>query len=346
MNIMKNQLVFYQNKAIYEGMSHFLKIIKSTCEYLSGVKLIPKDIDYTYSVNPLYKYDDYFKDAHYIYYPKKIFNAMLIGIDSSIYPIAESKDGYIFVFKGAIVKSKYGHENNNVYKYGPAICYISDDTKEILRSLPEFNKYFSLTDIIINPILLRKILLEVFELYLIYEACRFVEDNCIIVIDGTLKKYSKYIQHTIQKSLFNGKYNFYLTGVSKKSKLFKLYPYILSELVQCKLPIVIKLNDVPKRFSSNNIDIYFGKFSKDGIPLRIDIPKTTKCHMCVFDSLYTMAYIFNGYPNVLRDAHITAKLSKSELLSAKIYIENKGAKFLSSFRIREILFGAYTARVS
>ncbi len=349
MKIMKNQLISNQIQEKhhkyneYSRLDYFIKVMQKTCQYLKGVKLVPKEPGHAYAIAPIFKYGNDDMSLSYRYYPKRVIDTTLVGIDSSIHPIAESKNGYVFALQGAIIL--HSIKGNKIFRFGPILSYISKDTMHIINDIPNchilYSKQYSL-----NPTIIKKFLIDLFEYTLLHEAISLSQKRSIITVDGTLTRFIKYT-YIFGDSLFKRivERGIYITGISKKSRLFKLFPHITTEVIKSELPIVIRIQDsIFRRLQLHNIHIYLGKFSKCGIPLRIDILYTNNSYTCVFDNLYTIAYAATGYPNVLRDAHITAKISKAELIGLRLYLERLGAQILPSFRIRDILFGVYNKK--
>ena len=342
MKIMKIQLLRQEHES---SLYSFINLLENTCQRLKGIKLVPRETSYSYLVNPIFKYEQVFHKLLPKHYPKKVFNAILIGIDSSIKPIAESKHGYVYILCGAIVKEELPQGKKLIYRYGPLLCYLSGETALLFsRELGLSEKI--LKKMFLNYVLAKKFLISTFEYFLAKYAISSAENGSVVLIDGSLNKYMG--KFNLYDTLLEGlrRRGIYLVGIAKRSRLFKLYSHVLANIVQSRVPVMIRLNDVPRRFACDNVEVYLGKLSKCGVPLRVDILRIAAdgdvdSRSFVLDAIYSAAYSITGYPNVLRDAHITAKISKAEVLGLKVYLDNLGAQFVPSFKIRDVLFGLY-----
>jgi hypothetical protein len=133
----------------------------------------------------------------------------------------------------------------------------------------------------------------------------------------------------------------YIAGVSKKSKLYKRYPNLVSTLYHCSEATSIKVPFKPISYSYAQNHIFIAKFSVRSVPLRIDIPKYIENPYRILDAIYTGASFNTGYPDVLKEAHVTSKLVRNELLSLKILARRLGGRFIDSSKVRDILFGSF-----
>lgn len=336
MIFMKNQESFHEI-LLHMNIGDVIRILHDTCNYLKDVKLIPRDInDGGHLLNPLYV-DGNIISIHEKYYPKLTEVHGIFGIDASVYPVAESKDGFVVAVAGAIIKEE-DNKKNIALRYGPILSYLSKNTiKDIKKLYPADNRILHLA--LSNIVYAKKLVLKIFEGHLVVTAIKLGKERDIILIDGPLDKYI-----TILNSISPPRI---IAGLVKKSKLLRYFPELTEEIVSSPLPIVIPIYNLLKGMTvAKTVDVHLGKFSMCGMPLRIDIynkydDSNRDFHHYVFDAIYTSSYELTGYPNALKEAHILSKISRSELISIKIKLYEYGAKIDYSPKIRDFLFGPY-----
>jgi hypothetical protein len=132
-----------------------------------------------------------------------------------------------------------------------------------------------------------------------------------------------------------------VAGVSKKSKLYKRYPHYVSALYMSRGPTIVRIPNRLVRFGSSHNWIFLARFSQRSVPLRIDIPKYIDNPYPILDHIYTGISVNTGYPDVLKEAHVSSKLLRNEILALKILVKRLGGKFIQSPRIRDVLFGSF-----
>jgi len=339
MNIMKNQKTITISQILTLNPNTILDQLVKTCLLLKNKPIVPRDPDNSpYMPNPLYQVKSTISGYERIY-PRLRKLSSVIGIDSSVYSIAESDDGYVLVTCGALVVE----ENINdvkVYRYGPIPIYISPSSISSLQHLISIfignisNDTINLVTKNLNYA--KRLIIILIESLLITYAIELAETNSIILIDGSLQRFKR-LTNLLHKAYSK---NVYVVGVSKRSKLYKYFPNILYEVVSSPLPVVIKLQDLPIKYRIRGISTYIGKLHKHGIPLRIDFHDKYDPHI-IIDSIFSNSYEPTGYPNVLKEAHIGAKILRSELIGIKLTLSKLGVVFKYSPKFRDFLFGPF-----
>lgn len=108
------------------------------------------------------------------------------------------------------------------------------------------------------------------------------------------------------------------------------------------------LKDVHEKISSKPMSQILGrvhvvKFTPDGFSFRVDVAPSpdVKC-IDVLNLLRSNCTFYNGYPDVLRQAHIHAYFTPDELLSLQnLAIEKYHMRVLRSFDTRRHILAPY-----
>ncbi len=316
--------------------------IIDSLEYLDGEILIPRDVeDGIFNFLPLFKEETKegsffsFKQFHKVNLNKKI-----IGIDSSIIPIAESKNGFVLGLKGSVVvEFKKSYE---VVVIGPIPIYIS------LENIRLFTERLGYPEAFIRKASLdigyaKKLAVDIFETNILVRTLERYEDS-IILIDGSLSKPFKYgrerfsYMFNIAKSHDNS-----LVGISKKSRLMKKYPLLYNIVLTYSVPGALKVPSFMVKRNST-FSIFISLFKASGLPFRVDIP-TGIDSSHILNQIYSSSITPIGYPEVLKESHILSKFSHFEVLVLKRYLEFRGAHFVNTERLRDMIFGAFNKQM-
>ncbi|PCN51200.1 hypothetical protein B6U99_00190 [Candidatus Geothermarchaeota archaeon ex4572_27] len=317
---MKNQE--FAGIAVEERLSsvnYVIRAMMETCEHLSGASLVPRDPgDGGYVVSPAYLGTERGGNGYRRYYPRFRWLDAVVGVDSSVYPLAESSDGFVFAICGAIVVERGGVVD--VRRVGPIIFYASP------RSIASLARALGIE--IPNPARYvrdvgraRKLAISIFEAGLLLDAVKLGET---VLLDGSLERMPSQAWDGIRQA----------AGVSKRSQLFKQHPDALAEVVRSPIPVVVHVG------FRRGLSVYLGKFGRHGVPLRLDVPVEADCE-AVFDGILANVHDGTGYPNVLREAHIASKILKSEVLGMMARLMAMGARIAPSVRLRDLLFGPF-----
>jgi hypothetical protein len=138
--------------------------------------------------------------------------------------------------------------------------------------------------------------------------------------------------------------NISVVGLSKKSKIFKKYPELFAIMLSRAEPIYLRVPHYLARLgrACEYIDTFIVKFSSIGFPFRVDIVREGRYHT-ILNEIFSSSINEYGYPEVLKEAHILSKLSRFEMLALRRFIEVLGGNFHDSFRLRDIIFGAFNS---
>lgn len=312
--------------------------IVDTLEYLDGEVLIPRDVeDGVFNFMPFFGNEEDNASLFKFYTFHKIEQRRkIIGIDSSVIPIAESKDGFVLGLKGSVVVELDG--SYEVVVLGPAPIYIS------LKSAKIFTEYLGYPEMFVKRASLdigyaKKLAIDVFETRILMNTLDKYSSS-IILIDGSLVGSFKYSRERFSYVLNLAKsHNNSLAGISKKSRLMKLYPYFYKVAMSYGVPGALEVPRFVVRKTSL-FSIFISLFKASGLPFRVDIPLNENS-IYILNQIYSSSITPVGYPEVLKESHILSKFSRFEVLVLKRYLEVRGAYFVNTERLRDMIFGAF-----
>lgn len=330
-----------EKEDIERKVNRLYELLVESVKYLENETLIPREpYNGIYSITPLYESDEQQSIDELLYFPKYLKRHRLVGIDSTIHPIGESKKGFLFAIRGSIVSDIDGCVS--IDRYGPLLFYLSIDNIDHIADTLRLN-IKSREKILEDLIESKKLTIAIFERILLKEAIELSPPESVILIDGSLSRrlmgqniFDDYLMYRAFKNKM-----VYVAGVSKKSRLYKRYPHLISALYQFGEATAIKVPFKPLSYVSAHNHVFIAKFGLRSIPLRIDIPRYIEEPHLILDAIFTGASYSTGYPDVLKEAHVTSKLVKNELLSLKILARRFGGRFIDSSKIRDILFGSF-----
>jgi hypothetical protein len=312
----------------------FLEVL----HYLDDEVLIPRDIDGgVFNFLPLLvnsSNEGYITD--FVEFSRMELSRPLVGIDSSVVPIAESRDGFVLGLKGTIIVERGG--GYEVVRVGPMPMYIS------LKLVEFYSKLSFLPKSLIRRAAVdigwaKKFAVSVFEDTLV---SRVVESysGVVVLMDGSLSSpFLGYRNRMVELCDVAREKNISIVGLSKKSRLLKRYPELYSFVLYKGLPGAIK---VPGFIIKRKIpfSIYISLFSVPGVPFRVDL-FINEAQEVVLNEIFSSSLSNIGYPEVLKEAHILSKISKFELIALKKFLEMKGARFVATEKLRDVLFGEF-----
>ena len=312
--------------------------IVDTLKYLDGEVLIPREVeDGIFNFTPFFGGEEdeepltNFHPFHKVERYRKI-----IGMDSSVIPVAESKDGFVLGLKGSVViEFKDSYE---VVVLGPTPIYISlKNTKIFTDSLGYPKGFVKRASLDIGYA--KKLAIDVFEAKILMNILEEYRDS-IILLDGSLAGSFKYDKERFSHVLNLAKlHDNFLAGISKKSKLMKRYPYFYKIAISHGVPGAI---EIPKFIIKKNFlfSVFISLFKGSGLPFRVDIP-LNEDPVSILNQIYSSSITPVGYPEVLKESHILSKFSRFEILVLKRYLEFRGAYFVNTERLRDMIFGAF-----
>ena len=306
--------------------------------HLDGEALIPRDIDGgVFNFLPLLAYTGKRDDSlEFIEFGRISRSRSLIGIDSSVVPIAESRDGFVLGVKGSIVMEHLdGYE---VVRVGPFPIYISLKLVDVYSSLTGFPKgYIKRAAMDIGYA--KRFTIDIFEMMLLNNVVENYRD-ALVLIDGSLVgSFLRYDSSVVKSVYKSGKRNISIVGLSKKSRLLKKYPELYRIVVSYGVPGALKVpNFIIKRFVP--FSIFISVFTYSGVPFRVDLVRGDDPNI-VLNEIFSSSLSNVGYPEVLKESHILSKISRFELIVLRRVLEAKGARFFFTEKLRDVLFGGF-----
>jgi len=236
------------------------------------------------------------------------------AVDSTCIKLATTNKGNIFALRATIVFSH--NKNKKFFRIGPYLLHIK--AKE---------EFFSSE---------RNLLTQILRLRIERKLQKFLAENLeksVIIIDGSLK-YSIFEPKPYNlKEIFKeakGKGNL-IVGISKKSNLLHLQR-LISYLHKCEeSPSLIVF---PKREELSLGQITLTKFTKFGVPLRVDYQDALDLSLSI---LLNNEDFYLGYPESLNLAHRLSIFTSLELLTLKCYVIKKGAIEVPSYNLRRLV---------
>lgn len=338
-------MIIHEHSTKTISSDEILGMLLLTLNYASKQNFIPRDPDgLSYNYLPLLKnsneinldkYEVIFLDE-YIHQEPTYYKIPIIGIDSSIIPIAESSKGIVFGLKGTAIC-----ENQSSYsmlRIGPIPIYI---TKNIFKRILELMGINNIDVNYLNILNIKRFLIDIFEYVLIEKAITNFP-NSIIILDGSLSsiyRRSLWLARNIY-SLVKRK-SCSIVAIPKKSVLMRRIPEVFGLVLSLGRPCAIKVSGKFLR-DTINYHVYITLFKTTGIPFRVDISKYNSigCEN-ILHILALHKFTVNGYPEVLKEAHIFSKLSRNEIIVLRHLIERNGGKLISTFKLRDSLFGGF-----
>ena len=312
--------------------------IFDTLEYLNGEVLIPREVeDGTFNFLPFFgDEEDEMSSINFHPFHKVERYRKIIGMDSSVIPIAESKDGFVLGLKGSVVIEF--NDSYEVVVLGPTPIYISLKNIKIFTDFLGYPKEF-VKRASLDIGYAKKLAVDVFETKILMNILEEYKDS-VILLDGSLVGLFKYGKERFSHVLnLANLHNNFLAGISKKSRLMKRYPYFYKVTMSHGVPGAL---EIPKFIIKKNFlfSIFISLFKSSGLPFRVDIPLNEN-PISILNQIYSSSITPVGYPEVLKESHILSKFSRFEILVLKRYLEFRGAYFVSTERLRDMIFGAF-----
>jgi len=308
-------------------------------EYLNGYKLIPRDDNILYSYTPLIigsRGRELYGDLIYRFKHTELEHPIL-GVDSSIIPLAESIDGYVFAIRGAAVLYFPENDSYKVLIEGPLIFYFN---REVLVFLEQYIKSNVLNRVkrVVSYVYAKKILINVYEWIFISNLLnRF--SNTIFLIDGVIEP--RYLSNKFYSEIYRTsiEQDNYLIGISKRSRYLKYFSDIASILRFLNIEGMIQIEVPGKSFSK----VYIGLFRRGGYPFRIDVPRYMD--LSVINEVYSSNLSLIGYPEVLKEAHLFSCLRKRDAVILRGILARLGVNIEFSEPYRSIVLGSFEGGV-
>ncbi len=258
-------------------------------------------------------------------------NIKVVGIDTSIIPIAESVKGVLYAVRGAAVVFDAGDESYSIKVYGPTLVYY---TPEVVKYLHRYVKLGlnSLLSSIYDTYIAKKILVTIYEFNILNELVGYGGYD-IVIIDGAIESpiLRRHLYNELLDTLYQNSVG--LVGVSKRSRLIKKYFETMIYLKKFGVDGFVKVDRL-NHISST----YVGYFNvKSGMPFRVDISSNTPSSY--LNIVYSLPSNGFGYPSVLIEAHTVSKLKYRDVLGLYRVIMEMGGSIKSSITHRSAVIG-------
>ena len=255
----------------------------------------------------------------------------VVGVDTSIVPIAESVKGVLYAVRGAAVTFDAEYESYSIKVYGPTLVYY---TPEVVKYLHRYVRLGlnSLLSSIYDTYIAKKILVTIYEFNILSELVNNGE-HTLIVLDGAIE--SPIVRRHLYNELLDSLYEHSIgvVGVSKRSRLIKRYFETMIYLKKFGMDGFVKVDKLNQISST-----YIGYFNvKSGMPFRVDISNNiSPSHLNIVYSLPSNGF---GYPSVLIEAHTVSKLKYRDVLGLYRVIMEMGGSIKSSITHRSAVIG-------
>ena len=271
----------------------------------------------------------------------------IVAVDTSSKILGETEQGIVAAYRSTIVVLSDLHEKPHAFRFGPYVFHLTEENK--LGIYNHFRKLLGLDKVSESevPKLLKLAdrIRNAIERMLQKAAAKIIRNGIVLwdgsLIGGTVDTPIKIVKENISLAHSNGNS---VVGVSKKSRLRTTSGKKLINLLENVYEACYV--DVHKIIVSRQLGRYLGhvfavKFSPFGFTFRVDVaPRSGLTPIQALEQLVSSCKMYNGYPELLRDAHITARLTSIEVLALQAYIAREyGLTILKSFNIRKyILF--------
>lgn len=301
--------------------------------HLNGTILVPRGSgDDVFDYSPLMDYvgDNLTANDATIYRLVRVkSDKAVVGVDSSVIPIAESIDGFVLAVKGCIVAER-AHSFETLL-LGPYPIYISD--KNINTLMREFRiAKEALRRAPYEISAAKQLSIEIIEKLLLTITFNYINDS-IVLIDGPLTRITNVHRCLADYSNINN----VVVGFVKRSKVVKRFPFIFKLILSLGYECAIEL-PWPQNGPIKSLVVLL---AKGGLPFRVEILNNGAHVKDVLDIIYSSAITSIGYPEVLRCAHIFSRISRLEIITLIGLMEKYGAKYVTCEKLRDMLFGPF-----
>ncbi|MEM3521427.1 MAG: DNA double-strand break repair nuclease NurA [Candidatus Bathyarchaeia archaeon] len=278
-------------------------------------------------------------------------DSSIVGIDVSSIKIGELNDGILCAVRGAIVwKEKIDY---HYLKCGPLIFYINEKTFKSFLEILEPPKVI----ISSNPLSIRILskLRNFLERWIQSQVCSSFKDS-IILFDGSLATniLDSPVEHLEEILSIARKNKNIVLAFSKSTKLCFQGKKITRLAEGLNPPYLIDVDDlILNQTSSYPIKllgkIYIANLTQGGFAFRLDIDGKVSIEegILAVEKLIYRDLIDNGYPEVLKLAHVLSTFTANEVIGIQGYITKKyGLKTFLRMNFRRSLFGPYGSSVT
>lgn len=272
----------------------------------------------------------------------------LIAVDTSSIRLGETDEGLLSAFRAAIIAQTNGEMKCDVF--GPYVVHITENNRQAIYDY--FRREVFGLELIEAPTLLSKVMDRIrnFLERLAQRTAALSIKNGIVLWDGsltgrTIDTPEKVIREALDLAHSQGNS---VVAISKKSWLRLLTGEQLLGLLDnipnsCYIDIHSKIctKDM-KRFTGR---VHVAKFTPDGFSFRVDVSPASKLTCSrVLELLMGSSAFYNGYPELLRQAHIHAYFTPNEVLALQTYaIDKYDLEVIRTFDVRRHLLAPFGA---
>jgi len=272
----------------------------------------------------------------------------LIAVDTSSIRLGETDEGLLSAFRVAIIAQVNGEMKCDVF--GPYVVHITEGNRQAIYDY--FRKKVFGLELIEAPTLLSKVMDRIrnFLERLAQRTAALSIENGIVLWDGSLTGRTvdtpeKVIREALDLAHSQGNS---VVAISKKSWLRLITGEQLLGLLDnvpnsCYVDIHSKIctGDMA-RFTGR---VHVAKFTPDGFSFRVDVSPASKLTCShVLELLMGSSAFYNGYPELLRQAHIHAYFTPNEVLALQTYaIDKYDLEVIRTFDVRRHLLAPFGA---
>ncbi len=270
----------------------------------------------------------------------------VVGVDASSIRLGETGAGIIVALRGAVVWRRYG--SCRYLRMGPLLFHVTEQNRaEIYNALrrfclglPERQRAPSL------PYMPLK-MANLFEQWVREVACSLSSD-AILLLDGSLSAGPDGTSAALARLLELARANSNVVmAISKTSKLSVMGKKLLDLLNGFPGPCLLELGgQLLPAFSGVKYfgRVYVAKLSPASYPFRLDIDAGLPREIGIdaVRALVANDAVYQGYPEVLRLAHIMATFTAPEVVAMQLMLSRAyGLRIIQRSDVRKLLFGPF-----
>ncbi len=311
------------------------KVFEESLRDLNGSELISRLPGKQMAYFPLFEFTNGYNmesSANLVYLTKVNLDGIkIMGIDSSIMPIAESVDGVLYALRGAVVSYNPSLDRYEITVDGPRLVYYTRSFVKNIHNLVKVSLN-TLLKSIYDTYLAKKVLISIYEFGLLWNLATR-NRKVILLYDGSPQ--SLIIKPKIHENLLyalEGN-DVSLVGISKRSRLVKRFYETLIFIKNLGVDSFVRV-DVRGYIT----DTYVGYLNvSSGMPFRIDISRNSP--VSTLNIVYSIPSNGSGYPSVLIEAHTISKLRYRDVIGLYMEILERGGIIRNSLSHRGIILG-------
>ena len=270
----------------------------------------------------------------------------VVGVDASCIKLGETSSGLIVALRGAVVWRM--SSSCRYIRVGPLIFHITDENKGLIYGtlrrlclgLPERQEAPSLPYLPVR-------MANIFEQWIREMACRCFTDS-IMLFDGSLTVGPDGLGRSLETILELARANSDIViAISKNSNLRLMGRKLMDWLNGFNGPYLLEIGAgaLPRAPNIRLLGrIYVAKLARTGYAFRLDVdagvPRETGID--AIRALLANDAIYQGYPEVLRLAHIMCTFTAPEVMAMQLMLSRTyGLRMIQRPDLRRLLFGPF-----